>query len=164
MDHRKTLIVDTLLKAVSRRTSSEQRLKHGLFLRNQFQGILKQGRVPMHPRFEWLRKQSRTMLELLLAMAQDYDKTNPATNDKASMADLLDICDMTRGHIAGICEAGVLDTDDVQLLPFEEVQPEVSIGPSNPDSTIAVIGNENNVLDDTDDSDETEEDEDEEES
>lgn len=156
MDHRKTLIVDTFLKAVTRRSSNEQRLQSGLFLRQQFQNALKKGLVPMHPRFEWLRRSSRTMMELLIAMAKDYDKANPTGSDKASMADLLDICQMTQGHIAGICNAGVLDPDAVELPPYEEVQPEITITPASPTDTITVSRDEeqSDVLDGADEDEE----------
>ncbi len=114
------------MKAVNRHSSKEQRLKNGLYLRSQFNAQLQQGTVPMHPRFEWLRRQARLMLELLLTVAKDYEKTDPPPADRASLADLLDIANMTQGHISGIINQGLLDPDDVKLLPYEQVTPALS--------------------------------------
>ncbi len=134
-DHQKQFVLDAFSKAVGRRDSKEQRLRNGLYLRNQFQSALQQGVVPTHPRFEWLRRQARTMLELLLVMAKDYDKTNPTSSDRASMADLLDIANMAQGHVNGIIQAGLMDPDEVQLLPFEEVS--IQAVPTEPDPDLA---------------------------
>jgi hypothetical protein len=125
MDPRKTLIIDTFQKAVSRRDNKETRLHNGLRLRVSFQEALERGEVPDHPRFTWLRKQSRTLLELLLAMAADYDKSNVEGNDRASVADLLDISNMTLGLVSGIVQEGVLDPEDVELIPFDQISPQL---------------------------------------
>jgi hypothetical protein len=130
MDERKKFVVDAFSKAVGRHASKEQRLRNGLVLRNQFQSALQQGAIPNHPRFEWLRRQARTMLELLLVMAKDYDKANPTSSDRASMADLLDIANMAQGHVNGIIQAGLLDPDEVQLLPYEQVEIQATPAPA----------------------------------
>jgi hypothetical protein len=117
-------ILDAFLAAAGRRNGSEQRLNNGLILRAQFQAMLQQKMVPTHPRFEWTRRSARTMLELLLTMAQDYDKTG--SGDSASMLDLLDIAQMAAGHIGGIIQAGFMDPSKVQLQPYESVKPEVT--------------------------------------
>lgn len=147
MDERKKLIIDAFMAAATRHSDKKQRLRNGLYLRNQFQAALQQGMLPAHPRFEWLRRQARTMLELLLVMAKDYDKANPTASDKASLADLLDIASMTQGHINGIIQAGLMDPDDVQLQPYEMVQPQVQLTPAEttveePDPRDAIKGGE----------------------
>lgn len=71
------------------------------------------------------------MLELLLVMAKDYDKLG--TVDKSSMPDLLDICDMTQGTIKGAIAAGIMDPEDVKLIPFEEVVQEKSMPVAPPE-------------------------------
>lgn len=136
-DQRKQLILDTFLKAATRRSDQGQRVQNGLYLRAQFQQALQQGLVPQHPRFEWVRKQARAILELLLTLPKDYDATNPAAGDAISMADLLDICDMTHGHITGIIQAGLLDPAAVELVPFDQVKPEVTVESTQPESTPA---------------------------
>jgi len=128
---RQRYIIDTFLKAINNRASDESRLRAGLLLRLQFQESLRAGVIPEHPRFLWLRKQARALLEHLIEVAKDYNKN--AKSDKASMADLLDICQMTSGHIKAICDQGLLDPDEVKLLPFEEVKPELIPIPTEDD-------------------------------
>lgn len=141
-DHQRQYVIDAFSKAVGRHSDKEQRLRNGMFLRGQFQSALQQGVVPTHPRFEWLRRQARTMLELLLVMAKDYDKSNPTSSDRASMADLLDIANMAQGHVNGIIQTGLMDPDEVQLLPFEEVT--IQAAPAEPELEAAIKGSEDN--------------------
>lgn len=129
-NQRTEYIVEAFMKAVTRRSDKEQRLRNGLFLRTQFHGALQQGIVPIHPRWEWLRRQSRTMLELLIAMAVDYDKAQENGSDRASVADLMDIAQMTVNSISGIIQTGNLDPVTLELLPYEEVKPEITYSPA----------------------------------
>lgn len=124
---RTQLILDAFTKAATRRSDQGQRLQNGLYLRSQFNEAIQQGLVPEHPRFEFIRKQARALLELLLTLHKDYDATNPNGADALTVADLLDICDMTHGHVLGIIQAGVLDPAAVELVPFEETKGEVTI-------------------------------------
>jgi hypothetical protein len=87
--------------------------------------MLSQGQVPVHPRFEWLRRQARTFLERLIETAKEYDTSSPSVGDKISMVDLLDICGMTAGHIEGAIKTGSLDPMAIELVPYEEVQPRI---------------------------------------
>ncbi len=136
-DQRTQLIVETFLKVVDRRNEPADpadSLKAGLQLRQQFQDAIQAGTVPVHPRFEWVRKQARAILELLLTLPPDYEKACPGAPDRISMADLLDVCDMAHGHVVGIIKAGILDPRAVELVPYEEVTQ--SIGPADPAAAI----------------------------
>lgn len=126
-DQRKQLILDAFEKAATRRDNRGQRVQNGLYLRKTFNDAVQRGMVPQHPRFEFIRKQARATLELLLTLYKDYDAQNPGAADALSVADLLDICDMTHGHILGIIQAGILDPAAVELVPYEEVKPEVTV-------------------------------------
>lgn len=125
-------VVDAFTKAVSRRTNAQTRLQNGLMVRQQLQNLIAQGIVPQHERFEWVRKQARQILELLMMMAADYDKANTTGNDKASMADLLDIAEMARNHVIGIIKNGLLDPAEVELLPFDQVKGDVEVQEKEP--------------------------------
>jgi hypothetical protein len=130
MNEREKFIVETFLKAAGMKSSQDQRLNAGLTTRKQIIGQLQQGKIPDHPRFVWLRKSARTLLELLIVMAKDYNKANPNGPDIASVADLLDIVHMTEGNVQGILKQGGINPDDIELVPFDEVKPSVSVEPA----------------------------------
>ena len=124
---RTNFIVEAFQKVIGRRQGSDERIRASLFLRSQFLGSLRRGEIPIHPKFEWLRKSSRTMLELLLAMAADHEKATNGTGDKVTMADLIDVAQMTMGSINDGIQNGVMDPAKVELLPVDQV--EGTIGP-----------------------------------
>lgn len=125
MNERTKLITEIFLNTLGRHSNSAQKLQTGLFLRQQFHQTINQGIVPNHPRFEWIRIQSRILLESVLSMSKDYTKSNPNSNDKISMADLSDIIGMTQNVINDAIKNGIIDPDEVKLISFKDVKTEI---------------------------------------
>lgn len=118
MNERDRFITEALLSAVGRRSGKQQTLQNGLIIRNEYHKVLATARVPTHPRFQWVRKQARAMLELLIGVAKDYQ----GPGDRGSMADALDIARMCAGNVESIIQNGYLDPEKVELVPFEQVE------------------------------------------
>jgi hypothetical protein len=62
------------------------------------------------------------LLETVINIVKDYEKQNPGSGDRGSMADALDIAEITANNIKGIIQSGELDPDMVDLVPFDEVK------------------------------------------
>jgi hypothetical protein len=109
----KKFVVETLLQAVNRRTDDTVRLQTGLTLRQQIHDSLGRGVMPDHPRLHWLQGQSKTLVDVLVLMAKDYDKAN--STDMASTLDLVDIAKMALGTLNRAVESGTLVASQLQV-------------------------------------------------
>jgi len=73
------------------------KLQHGAELRIEMHRSLQQGRRPGGYRADWLKKSSTTLMAVLGKIAEEFDKEHP--DDKASLADLMDITATTMGML-----------------------------------------------------------------
>lgn len=70
-------------------------LEHGMKLRLEMHKAMEEGRRPTGYRADWIRRSATIMLSVLQEIARDFDLEH--TDDRCSLADLMDVTATTMG-------------------------------------------------------------------
>lgn len=91
--------IDFAVEVLSKLTepSTDERVRNGQRLRAKYIEVIKAGGDPDGYRWEWLRKSTGELVELLQMMADDFNKAHP--DDFCTIQDLLDIVAGTEGRL-----------------------------------------------------------------
>jgi hypothetical protein len=113
MDPRSEYVIG-ILSQTAGKVAEPERIHNALNLRSEMHLALMAGVDPDGYRYEWLLKQSQTVLDLLNIIADDFNKEHPS--DMCTVLDALDLLEMIsssmRKRLRKAEQSGILVTSD----------------------------------------------------